>query len=490
MIYKMEKINYDQRRNCFKEFSSIHSDLIWGDLSYVKSPWISYVIPVYKRPDLLKETLLSVLNQLPVKIQWDIVIVDNEVGEENDTEKMIRELNQKRILYYRNQKNLGVDGNYNRCIELARGKWIAMLHADDLITNDHLRLMSWYIKKYNRGRKPLAYISPRYCEFSNINKITLKRPTKSKYRKLKPKEQVLASISFRGRLRRFRQLDGALSGYSVSLPSFGTIMNRKIMIQEGGFNKNLGICEDVITPYKLAKKYRVYTTPKVMGYYRCEENESMKEETIFKIFNSMVDFREYMYQKNIVMRLWGKIARNELNRALVQYCVNLSRHGERKLKKDQFLPYYQYQEQSWLSLQIFKNIQRIYRLILGIGVDSFNAHCKRVLEISMGDILEKKRKNNRFIIYGAGEAGRYTIKYLKRKIADINIISCAVTKKEESEIQEFCHGIPIREITNLLQYRDKCTVIIATITPDYDDEMRELLKKYKFKSIISLIGEK
>ena len=156
---KRYNINYDVCRNCFELFKDIPSELIWGDLTYVINPFFTYMIPTYGRAYLLEETLQSVLNQLSVDFEWDIIVVDNEAGPGNETEQVIRNINNPRILYYRNKENIGVDGNYNRCIELARGQWVAMLHADDLLINDHLKLMGQYIKAHLNDRKPLAYIN-------------------------------------------------------------------------------------------------------------------------------------------------------------------------------------------------------------------------------------------------------------------------------------------------------------------------------------------
>ena len=144
-------INYNETSNHFEKIKNVRTDLIYGDPGYIETPWFSYIIPVFKRPDLLRQTLKSVLDQEAVDFFWDIVIVDNETEPNNPTEKLIREIDDKRILYYRNQENIGPGGNYNRCIETARGKWVAMLHGDDLIMKDHLQLMGEYIRKYQRG---------------------------------------------------------------------------------------------------------------------------------------------------------------------------------------------------------------------------------------------------------------------------------------------------------------------------------------------------
>lgn len=479
------KINYDKKRNCFDLIKDIPSELIWGDPNYIPSPFFTYTIPAYKRAYLLKETLSSVLNQLPVDFEWDIIVVDNEAGAENETEQVVREMNDPRILYYRNVKNIGVDGNYNRCIELARGRWIAMLHSDDLVINDHLRLMGQYIQECgDNGRCPLAYISPQYVEFSSKEKIMLERPNKN----CESKDlltQVLLQENYHGKLKRLRQVDGAVMGDTASLPSFGTVMNRKIMLQEGGFDETLGICEDVITPYRLAKKYQVCKTPKVMGYYRFENNESMKVDTILKIYASMVDFREYMYARNWLMKLWGLLSRNELNRVLAEYCIQMSRFSERRLKKSDFLEIYAPKRQSWLSLKLFQIIMGICRKHLGL--DTFDEKCQRLLQNKENEIRQRMEENSEFIIYGAGKAGVCTIKFLKKYFPEIDILCVAVSAVSEN--MKNLQGFSVQSLDAVKKYAKSATVITAVTIQQYQDEMNEALKKNGFYKVINLLEE-
>lgn len=56
-------INYNETSNHFEKIKNVRTDLIYGDPKYIKTPWFSYIIPVFKRPDLLRQTLDSVLDQ-------------------------------------------------------------------------------------------------------------------------------------------------------------------------------------------------------------------------------------------------------------------------------------------------------------------------------------------------------------------------------------------------------------------------------------------
>jgi hypothetical protein len=99
-------------------------------------PFWSVMIPIYNcREDYLRETLLSVLAQDPGIADMQIEVLDNcsTIG---DPEALVRELGGGRIAFHRQTHNLGVAGNFNACIERARGQWVHILHGDDTVRPD------------------------------------------------------------------------------------------------------------------------------------------------------------------------------------------------------------------------------------------------------------------------------------------------------------------------------------------------------------------
>lgn len=92
---------------------------------------VSICIPTYNGAEYLDECLRSAIAQTYPHLE--IVIVDDSSSD--DTLRIAREhaARDPRIAVHRNQKNLGLVGNWNRCIELARGEWIKFLFQDDLL---------------------------------------------------------------------------------------------------------------------------------------------------------------------------------------------------------------------------------------------------------------------------------------------------------------------------------------------------------------------
>lgn len=92
------------------------------------SPKVSVLIPTYNYAHFLDETIQSVLEQ--TFTDFELVIVDNQ-STDNTPEVIEKYLHDNRVRFYRNETNLGLMGNWNRCLEYARGEYIKFLCADD-----------------------------------------------------------------------------------------------------------------------------------------------------------------------------------------------------------------------------------------------------------------------------------------------------------------------------------------------------------------------
>ncbi|MBT9566874.1 MAG: glycosyltransferase [Thiobacillus sp.] len=98
------------------------------------TPHVSICIPTYRGAAHLGATIDSVLAQTCTN--FELVIVDDQSPD--DTEAIIRRYTDPRIRYLKNERNLGPEGNWNRCLEEARGALFKLLPQDDLIYPDTL----------------------------------------------------------------------------------------------------------------------------------------------------------------------------------------------------------------------------------------------------------------------------------------------------------------------------------------------------------------
>jgi glycosyltransferase involved in cell wall biosynthesis len=98
----------------------------------VTDPLVSVCIPSFNAEATIGATLRSVIGQSYSRIR--IVVVDN--NSTDATAEVVRQFRDPRIELHCNSVNLGGEGNFNRCIELATGKYTAIYHADDIYEPD------------------------------------------------------------------------------------------------------------------------------------------------------------------------------------------------------------------------------------------------------------------------------------------------------------------------------------------------------------------
>jgi len=93
----------------------------------------SVMLPVYRpEAEYLRQALTSVLQQDPGPERMEITVVD-DYSPEGDVAALVKSVAGDRVAYIRNEHNLGLAGCWNKCIEIARGRWIHLLHQDDYV---------------------------------------------------------------------------------------------------------------------------------------------------------------------------------------------------------------------------------------------------------------------------------------------------------------------------------------------------------------------
>lgn len=105
--------------------------------------WVTFCMSTFKRPELLKKTLRSILDQ-SFKY-FEVVISDNDP--DASAESVVKEINDKRIKYYNNGENVGMIKSFNRSIDKAETEFIVMITDDDPVYPEMLQtLYSLYIE--------------------------------------------------------------------------------------------------------------------------------------------------------------------------------------------------------------------------------------------------------------------------------------------------------------------------------------------------------
>lgn len=104
---------------------------------------VSIIMPSFNTAPYIKETIQSVLNQ--TYTNWELIIVDD--CSTDNTDEILSTINDKRIRYFKNEKNSGAAVSRNKALLEARGQWIAFLDSDDLWMPEKLEKQINFMEK-------------------------------------------------------------------------------------------------------------------------------------------------------------------------------------------------------------------------------------------------------------------------------------------------------------------------------------------------------
>jgi glycosyltransferase involved in cell wall biosynthesis len=200
-----------------------------GKMTEDTRPLVSIGIPTYNRASsYLKHTLRSAVNQTYKNIE---IIVSDNCSPDNP-ESVVKEFNDPRIRYYRQEKNIGAINNFNFCLEQSRGKYFLLLLDDDLIDEDFVSTCMDAVK---------------CCDEPGLI-LTGARQIDSEGNVLSATHNTMSGYS---------TADFVLSWFDNKVPLYlcSTLFHTERLKQLGGLHSKTGLYEDVVAQVRLATKY-------------------------------------------------------------------------------------------------------------------------------------------------------------------------------------------------------------------------------------------
>lgn len=103
-------------------------------ITFARKIKFSIVVPLYNTPEkFLHEMIQSVLDQ--TYTNWELCMADGSDEAHRSVEKICRQYMRRdqRIKYKKLEKNLGISGNTNACLDMETGEYIGLFDHDDLL---------------------------------------------------------------------------------------------------------------------------------------------------------------------------------------------------------------------------------------------------------------------------------------------------------------------------------------------------------------------
>lgn len=284
--------DFIQKKDCFAKYKHIKSEPVFGKWED-DAPLITIFIPTYKRPDTLQRSLQSALDQ-ETEVPYDILVVDNDPEKQTETEHYMQQIcaEHKNVQYFRNTENIGMFGNWNRGFELARTKYISVLHDDDVLLPNYLN-------------EVLNVFEEKSCQVVSVFAKSQFLDESTRLRTLNGFKDMVSKIT---RGQPFL-LDMSDNYRCISCSAVAVAYECDAIIALGGFNDEFHPTGDGTLFSNSIYFYRTYILPRFLAVKYIGKNEWIKPNIIQN--ESLINYQ--------FLRLLGKKLYGNRKRWIVEY---------------------------------------------------------------------------------------------------------------------------------------------------------------------------
>lgn len=235
----------------------------------MKKDLVSIIVPVYNAERFLAETINTVISQ--TYENWELILIND--CSKDGSYNIFKEFNDKRIRWYDQKQNGGPALARNKGIDIAKGRFICFIDADDKWDNDKLE-------------KQISFMKEKKCAFSYTSYVFSDENCVPTNKRVIAKE----TLSYRECLKK-----NIISTITVM---FDVDMIDKELIKM----PDLKFVEDTATWWKILRHgYVAYGISNIYSYYRRlpNTNSSNKFRTQIPLWN--------LYRKEEKMSIFSTI---------------------------------------------------------------------------------------------------------------------------------------------------------------------------------------
>lgn len=288
-------------------------------LSNDKYPTVSVIITTYNGGGYIGDTLRSIQRQ--TFGNWEVVIVDD--GSTDNTEQVVRELGDRRILFFKAGR-IGRNGKLkNIGLQLCRAELIAYLDHDDL----------WDEKKLEKQVAAMnANPNAGFCLTGGYNFREMARPLEYFYKRVEGEWTgwVFHSI-FRSELALWTQ---------------ALLLRRGCIDEVGGFDEDK-IFADPAFIAKLASRFQAVLLYEPLVFRRLHDRNYSTSNWVEGQEEGITMIREYVQKKLLPKRIGGEA----LYKSYLHYGDKYLAIRQNRKAIVQFIKAWRYKPGSWVAIR-------------------------------------------------------------------------------------------------------------------------------------------
>lgn len=406
-------------------------------------PKVSVIIPVYNVEKYLAECLDSVINQT----EKDIEIICIDDCSTDSSLNILQEYakNDNRIVILQNEQNSGQSVARNKGLEIAKGEYVLFVDSDDFIEPNLLEIALKYVNDVD-------IVCFDYREY-NPDKLG----------------SFTHNYTFDNRLYSGEEyFFEATKTYSIIVITCNKLYRKNFLLENNiRFVPGLLYEDFLFYFYCVLKAKNIRCIDDKLYIYRIRPESTMTK----KLNPKNVDDTFYS--------LWKATKEYLENDFSPKMSVSIERFlrfvGYSYIRRYKQLVSHVNDTEKIEELTQYRKLQNIYAPLMANIATRINFTDEQIYRIKTAENV---------IVYGAGDFAREVINYLDEK--DIFIKGIAVSNIQNSKRSLL--GNPIKDITDFINLKDNCIVIIAA-TSTYGKEIKIHLEKLGFTNYLVLFSE-
>ncbi len=252
---------------------------------------ISVIMPVFNtKISYLRKAIDSVLSQTFADFEFLIL---NDSPENKKLRAAILEYDDKRIKFFENGENIGIPKSCNKLLNMASGKYIALMNHDDIMIRNRLAKQFRYLEKHPE----VGLLGTAYKKFGEINRFrSIVNPLSH--------EEICAYLLFRSPIHN------------------PTIMLRREIAEKYNirYNENFISLNDRQLCYEFSKYSKLTNLPDVLYRYRFHHDMTSK------VHKSVIRHEREMFHK-----LWFAYNNIDLPQNEIEVFDNYTTYGRNEI---------------------------------------------------------------------------------------------------------------------------------------------------------------
>lgn len=366
-------------------------------------PQLTIAIPTYNRLVYLKKSLQRILDYTKGHDEIELFVSDN--ASTDGTKEYIEGIRKKyrNLNYYRNDKNLGLDGNFLNCFQRAKGKYLWMISDDDYITENALEMVLEVL-----AQKPvIVFCNPYWTEGEDDGPLA-----KGGITYLKDKNSFFKAL-----------------GIYITFVS-GLVYNMSLVRKIENLDQYKG--------ENLLLSHIALNIMKENGTYVLIKEHCMHES------ESAISYDYYQtYFYGMKRLIWDTAVRsgfdvdelNEIFHEMLKWTVlDVVIHQRRSFSVEEKWN----QNYVWDNLKDYPDLCQMYRLIVGVPKICLIENYLKVQRMRMDEVISFCRRHDNVYLYGCGKCGEIFYEYLLEE--GIRIKAVIVS---DGEIKKEFHGADV-----------------------------------------------